>query len=155
MKIQIKKALLEGHTPDVIVEAVHANHPELSKKNSLNTRPRKRLANELGQLRRERDEYRKDGQAMYANNHDNYARFRSSTGAFGEYSRDPMHNITGASIRTGIKRISNDPNIVNMEKNNELHTGLKIYLPSYNRENQKVLEDKMMKSPRTFASAKQ
>ena len=155
MIIPIKQALLEGYDLEAIVEAVHANHPELSKKNPLNTRPRERLKNELGQLRRERDEYRKDGQTSYANNHDNYARFRSSTGAFGEYSRDPMHNITGASVRTGVKRIVNDPNIVNMEKNNELHTGLKIYLPSYHKENQKTIVNKMEVSPRTFSSAKQ
>ena len=32
MKIEIKQALLEGHTPEVIVEAVHANHPRLNKR---------------------------------------------------------------------------------------------------------------------------
>lgn len=31
MKIEIKQALLEGHSPEVIVEAVHANHPHLDK----------------------------------------------------------------------------------------------------------------------------
>lgn len=33
MKIEIKQALLEGYTPEVIVEAVHANHKNLDKRN--------------------------------------------------------------------------------------------------------------------------
>lgn len=33
MKIPIKKALLEGHSPEVIIEAVHANHKNLDKRN--------------------------------------------------------------------------------------------------------------------------
>ena len=40
MKIEIKKALLEGYSLEAIVEAVHANHSNLNKRNPENMKNR-------------------------------------------------------------------------------------------------------------------
>ena len=101
MKIEIKKALLEGYTLEAIVEAVHANHPELSKSKSGTTlgytRPqikanRDDLAKSIRGSRRIRDEQRnsqtkaitKNDAEFYrtfANTMDNEARVQSQMGS--------------------------------------------------------------------------
>ena len=102
MKVQIKKALLEGHTPEVITEAVHANHPEISKSKTGTafgyTRPqiqanRNDLAKSIKGSRRVRDEQRtsqnnsiayKDEAEFhrkFANQMDNEARVKSQLGS--------------------------------------------------------------------------
>ena len=58
MKIEIKKALLEGHTPEVIVEAIHVNHPRLDKRNPENISNRGELARKIRSFRSARDEVR-------------------------------------------------------------------------------------------------
>ena len=83
MKIGIKRALLEGHTPEVIVEAVHANHPTLNK-NILN-RPdfkenRNILADRIRSSRKVRDTAREKGDTHFANFNDNEGRRMSQNG---------------------------------------------------------------------------
>lgn len=60
MKIEIKQALLEGYTPEVIVEAVHANHPRLNKRNPDNISNRDEFARKIRSYRAARDEVRPD-----------------------------------------------------------------------------------------------
>lgn len=102
MQIEIKKALLEGYAPEVIVEAVHANHPEISKSKTGTafgyTRPqiqanRNDLAKSIKGSRRVRDEQRtsqnnsiayKDEAEFhrkFANQMDNEARVKSQLGS--------------------------------------------------------------------------
>lgn len=154
MKIEIKQALLEGYNPEVIVEAVHANHPELNKKNSGNLNSRNQLANELKTYRKERSNFRNENRNDLANNRDNYSRVRSSTGAMGQYSRDPLSNNI-SKLSTGLKRMTQDPTMIKMVKNKELHSGLKAILPSNYAENSEKIESKLNSAPRVFTSAKQ
>ena len=58
MQIEIKKALLEGYTPEVIVEAVHANHPKLNKRNPYTKAYRDVVAQEISGYRKDRDQFR-------------------------------------------------------------------------------------------------
>lgn len=83
MKIEIKKALLEGHLPEVIIEAVHANHPSLNK--NIQNRPdfkenRDNLAGQLKSSRKVRDMARGEGDKYFANYYDNDARKISQKG---------------------------------------------------------------------------
>ena len=80
MKIGIKQALLEGHTPEVIVEAVHANHKNLDKRNPENKEARKLFANGLKTSKISRDSERKYGDDKEANFHDNRSRVNSQMG---------------------------------------------------------------------------
>ena len=88
MKIEIKKALLEGHTPEVIVEAVHINHPPLNKNALKDPKTsyvdgkniesnRKALANDINSNRSLRDIFRKSKDNKNANYYDNGAREKS------------------------------------------------------------------------------
>lgn len=45
MKIEIKNILLEGYSPEVIIEAVYANHPHLDKRNPETKQNRDNLVN--------------------------------------------------------------------------------------------------------------
>lgn len=86
MQIQIKQALLEGHTPEVIVEAVHANHPGLDKRNPANDDSRRMLAHMNRSDLRFRNSLREKTlnpthyKNQEANLYDNSARNRSQTG---------------------------------------------------------------------------
>ena len=105
MVIPIKQALLEGYDLEAIVEAVHANHPQLNKRRLKDPTTsytdgkeiennRKKLANEMRTLRSSRDGLRELSSnhektrmheearqfEKYANHNDNSARARSQTG---------------------------------------------------------------------------
>ena len=60
MKIEIKNLLLEGYSPEVIVEAVHANHPQLDKRNPENAGRRSEFAKDIRGIRAARDDLRVD-----------------------------------------------------------------------------------------------
>lgn len=79
LKIQIKKALLEGHAPEEIVEAVHANHPDLNKE-LFTSMARNDLAGSIKSARISRDTFRKKEKDNFANIEDNYARKLSREG---------------------------------------------------------------------------
>lgn len=55
IQIEIKKALLEGYAPEVIVEAVHANHPTLDKNKPENKINRMLLKDDIKSSRTQRD----------------------------------------------------------------------------------------------------
>ena len=92
MKIKIKQALLEGYTPEVIVEAVHTNHPRLDKRllkdpttsyadGKAIENNRNRLATEIKDIRGLRDYARKDYHSQnIANKEDNRSRGLSQSG---------------------------------------------------------------------------
>lgn len=157
MKVQIKQALLEGHTPEVIVEmAVHANHPELSKINSGNTPAR----NEVAELIRANRSF-KNEDPTYANYYDNNARFISQTGNLGLNTRDPLSNKYSKEGQK-MKRFLQVPEVLqikeNMKRNGELANGLNIFNPSKVYASgelaQQRLFDKMSSRPRAISSAK-
>ena len=81
MKIEIKKALIEGHTPEVIVEAVHANHGMYyDRKYSRGTNKsitRDQAAQRILDIRKNRDNARESGLHDKANFLDNEARATS------------------------------------------------------------------------------
>ena len=60
MIIPIKQALLEGYTLETIVEAIHANHSNLNKRNPENIKNRGDLAKKIKSYRAARDEVRQD-----------------------------------------------------------------------------------------------
>ena len=150
MIIEIKKALLEGYNLESIVEAVHANHPELSKSKSGTTlgytRPqikanRDDLAKSIRGTRRIRDEQRNrqtkaitkndaEFHRTFANTMDNEARVQSQMGS--------------KNIRSVTKEQYGAPNIL------EKMLGKKqSYIGDTARNN--LFENK----PRSIASAKQ
>ena len=111
MIIPIKQALLEGYDLESIVEAVHANHPNLNKRRLKDPTTsyidgktvennRKKLTNDIKRMRSSRDNARKEDTTMVksflltspelkeinnrdANFKDNEARAISQTGGFG------------------------------------------------------------------------
>ena len=157
MKIEIKQALLEGHTPEVIVEAVHANHPELNKKNSGNIPAR----NEVAKLILANRSFKKED-PINANYYDNNARFISQTGNLGLNTRDPLSNGFSRENEKA-KRILQVPEVLqvreDMKRNGEFATGLKLLNPAKVYASgelaQKRLINKMQSKPRLISSAKQ
>ena len=111
MIIPIKQALLEGYDLEAIVEAVHANHPQLDKSRFKDKKlsysdgkkieqNRKKLSDDIKRMRSSRDNARKEDTTMVksflltspelkeinnrdANFKDNEARGKSQTGGFG------------------------------------------------------------------------
>ena len=73
MKIEIKKALLEGYTLEAIVEAVHANHPDYSKKTGLSSK-RNELKDRILETRKDSKIMKKWGDSRNSNFLDNKAR---------------------------------------------------------------------------------
>ena len=73
MKIEIKKALLEGYTLEAIVEAVHANHPDYSKKTGLSSK-RNELKDRILETRKDSKFMKKFGENQASNLLDNKAR---------------------------------------------------------------------------------
>ena len=115
MKIEIKKALLEGHTPEVIVEAVHVNHPTLNK-NIIN-RPdfkenRNLLADKIKSSRKVRDATRRDGDNHFANFYDNDGRKMSQVGD--SYSK-PIEQGNKSDLRLAKDQAKN-PRIITSAK---------------------------------------
>jgi hypothetical protein len=90
MKIQIKQALLEGYSPEVIVEAVHANHPGLDKRNPETKANRDSLAKDIKAVRG-------SGRSMHPQV-DNYARSMSQVGRTSGYPVD--HTKEFQAIKT-------------------------------------------------------
>lgn len=136
MKLEIKQALLEGHAPEVIVEAVHANHPELSKSKTGTTlgytRPqiqanREALAKSIKGTRQIRDTHRnKQNNAKikkdeaefhrnYANDLDNTARSKSQSGG----TLDAKERYTEPNILQ--KMMGKDKVYIGSKKDNELY----------------------------------
>ena len=136
MKIEIKKALLEGYTLEAIVEAVHANHPHLNKsrfkdKNLTYSagkeieKNRKSLATDIKSMRGLRDDLRKnaaDGKGsehnvrartQEANLFDNNARARSQIG--GEGSGRAVE-LKPFDFPEAIKIIQNAPRVISSAK---------------------------------------
>ena len=136
MKIEIKQALLEGYTLEAIVEAVHANHPQLDKSRFKDKKlsysdgkkieqNRSALADNIKVYRGRRDEARKmdaDGKGttgsgrtktQEANLHDNNARARSQTGGDGSNKAEELKpfNFPKAS-----KIMQNVPRIISSAK---------------------------------------
>ena len=60
MQINIKQLILEGYTFGEIIEAVHANHKHLDKKNPENSKNRQELAKTIKSYRAAGDEVRQD-----------------------------------------------------------------------------------------------
>ena len=157
MKIQIKQALLEGHTPEVIVEAVHANHPELNKMNSGNIPAR----NKVAELIRSTRSFKKED-PINANYYDNNARFISQTGNLGLNTRDPLSNGYSQEIEKN-KRALQVPEVQqvreDMKRNGELTSGFNIFNPAKviasGELAQQRLINKMQSRPRLISSAKQ
>ena len=73
MKIEIKKALLEGYNLEAIVEAVHANHPDYSKKTGLPSK-RNELKDRILETRKDSKFMKKFGENQASNLLDNKAR---------------------------------------------------------------------------------
>lgn len=131
MKIEIKQALLEGHAPEVITEAVHANHPHLNKKLLKNPNTsylegkqieqnRKSLVDDIRHSRRQRDDLRKSvvdvgsvdqkrERNQGSNFFDNNARARSQTG--GKFASDTEENKGFANQKLG-KIIHSLPRVI-------------------------------------------
>ena len=136
MKIEIKKALLEGYSLEAIVEAVHANHPQLDKSRFKDKKlsysdgkkieqNRSALADNIKVYRGRRDEARKmdaDGKGttdngrtrtQEANLHDNNARARSQIG--GEGSGRAVE-LKPFNFPEAIKIIQNAPRVISSAK---------------------------------------
>lgn len=135
MQIKIKKALLEGHQPEIIIEAVHANHPNLNKSTLKNPNTsyidgkniennRKELSNRIKDLRSQRDIRRKEDTTKnksvlfnaaeqknrnnkIANEYDNSAREISQTGGFHNLSNElkPFNNLKSIRIMRNVPRV--------------------------------------------------
>ena len=138
MKIEIKKALLEGYSLEAIVEAVHANHPNLNKSRLKDPttsykegkeieQNRKKLANEMRTLRSSRDGFRelssnpekiwKHEEARqfekYAIHNDNSARARSQTGGrTGVLPKElkPFNDLESLKIMKNVPRVISSAN---------------------------------------------
>ena len=85
MLISIKQIIQEGYSYEdvlqTIEEAVHANHPNLDKRNPENLSARKELAKEINTNRLSRDiERKRPGGENLANRNDNNARTMSQQG---------------------------------------------------------------------------
>lgn len=138
MKIEIKKALLEGYSLEAIVEAVHANHPNLNKKHFKDPnlsykegkqieQNRKRLADEIKVSRKYRDGFRKlssnqekargNDDALqfekYANHNDNIARALSQTGGNGSFR---TKELNGVDFSKRDKIMKSTPQIISSAK---------------------------------------
>lgn len=153
MKVEIKKALLEGTSPEAITEAVHANHPHLDKRRfELNALKRDKLANDISEYRRYRDQYRnnieQNGEVLphtsptdklrnnrRANEFDNKARGISQTG--GLFSKE---NFLG---EVGINRPKEDRSTI----------GKVLNLPIYSSVSESI--NKQRSKPRIISSAKE
>ena len=73
MIIPIKQALLEGYTLEAIVEAVHVNHPDYSKKTGLSSK-RNELKDRILETRKDSKFMKKFGENQASNLLDNKAR---------------------------------------------------------------------------------
>ena len=139
MKIEIKQALLEGHNPEVIVEAVHANHPRLNKRllkdpttsyadGKAIENERKKLFNSIKDDRSYRDKKRKVDTTNVksplhnptelkmlnnrdANHADNTARARSQTGG----SRNG-NELDHFNDKKSFRIMSNVPRVISSAK---------------------------------------
>ena len=136
MKIEIKKALLEGYSLESIVEAVHANHPNLNKRRLKDPttsyiagkeieKNRKSLVTDIKSMRGLRDDLRKnaaDGKGsehnvrartQEANLFDNNARAKSQIGGEGSIRAVELKHF---NFPEALKTIQNAPRIISSAK---------------------------------------
>lgn len=108
--VLVKSMLLEGYQPEIIVEAVHANHPSLDKRNPENISNRNSLGYRIKIARGGRDNSRSTTSLLqnnYANESDNRARTLSQTGggldpkeySNGDYSHRQLKHIVEIAPR--------------------------------------------------------
>ena len=108
MKIEIKKALLEGYTLEAIVEAVHANHPDYSKKTGLSSK-RNELKDRILEARKDSKFMKKLGDSRHSNFLDNKAR---------AISQDP-HNAFPVEQSREAQKFNKHPESQNYSTNTE------------------------------------
>ena len=108
MKIEIKKALLEGYTLEAIVEAVHANHPDYSKKTGLSSK-RNELKDRILETRKDSKFMKKFGENQASNLLDNKAR---------AISQDP-HNAFPVEQSREAQKFNKHPESQNYSTNTE------------------------------------
>ena len=108
MKIEIKKALLEGYTLEAIVEAVHANHPDYSKKTGLSSK-RNELKDRILETRKDSKFMKKLGDSRHSNFLDNKAR---------AISQDP-HNAFPVEQSREAQKFNKHPESQNYSTNTE------------------------------------
>ena len=121
MKIEIKKALLEGYTLEAIVEAVHANHPDYSKKTGLSSK-RNELKDRILETRKDSKFMKKFGENQASNLLDNKARAISQDpyNAFPvEQSREAQNfnkHPESQNYSTNTEAFQNKPRVISSAK---------------------------------------
>ena len=121
MKIEIKKALLEGYTLEAIVEAVHANHPDYSKKTGLSSK-RNELKDRILETRKDSKFMKKFGENQASNLLDNKARAISQNpyNAFPvEQSREAQNfnkHPESQNYSTNTEAFQNKPRVISSAK---------------------------------------
>ena len=121
MKIEIKKALLEGYTLEAIVEAVHANHPDYSKKTGLSSN-RNKLKDRILETRKDSKFMKKFGENQASNLLDNKARAISQNpyNAFPvEQSREAQNfnkHPESQNYSTNTEAFQNKPRVISSAK---------------------------------------
>ena len=138
MIIPIKQALLEGYSLEAIVEAVHTNHPNLNKRRLKDPatsyiegkeieQNRKKLADDIKELRGYRDRARKNAttwkesnpeasrkKTKDANEWDNDARTKSQNG--GERGFPKAKELKPLSNSKALRIMQNVPRIISSAK---------------------------------------
>lgn len=151
MKLEIKQALLEGHTPEVIVEAVHANHPELSKSKTGTTlgytRPqiqanRGDLAKSIKGSRRIRDDQR---------NNQNNTKIKKDEAEFHRKFANQMDNESRVKSQMG----SENKNLFTKEQYEAPNILGKMFGKKRSFIGDKAKSELFENKPRSIASAKQ
>ena len=126
MKIEIKKALLEGTLPEqIITEAKHANHPDLDKRSTsyisrVDGIPsttsisdnRNKLAEKIKMARKVRDVARSKNDPHFANYYDNEVRKMSQ---IGNTSSNVKEQGTKSDLRLA-KNMAKNPRIISSAK---------------------------------------
>ena len=108
MIIPIKQALLEGYNLEAIVEAVHANHPDYSKKTGLPSK-RNELKDRILETRKDSKFMKKWGDSRNSNFLDNKAR---------AISQDP-HNAFPVEQSREAQKFNKHPESQNYSTNTE------------------------------------
>ena len=121
MIIPIKQALLEGYTLEAIVEAVHANHPDYSKKTGLSSK-RNELKDRILETRKDSKFMKKLGDSRHSNFLDNKARAISQDpyNAFPvEQSREAQNfnkHPESQNYSTNTEAFQNKPRVISSAK---------------------------------------
>ena len=121
MIINIKNAILEGYTLEAIVEAVHANHPDYSKKTGLSSK-RNELKDRILETRKDSKFMKKFGENQASNLLDNKARAISQNpyNAFPvEQSREAQNfnkHPESQNYSTNTEAFQNKPRVISSAK---------------------------------------